>query len=97
MELPSVSRHDAGTYVCSASNGVGKTAKAEIDVEITCKYIHLVWFTQYANCLLELLTLRIMSVISLRIATVARLGIIQRHRLARPSWQLPLRPEKIVK
>ena len=37
LELRSVSRQDAGTYVCTANNGVGEEASAEIQVEIQCK------------------------------------------------------------
>ena len=37
LELKDVGRRDAGTYVCTASNGIGKEAHAEIKVDITCK------------------------------------------------------------
>ena len=32
-----VSRHDAGVYVCSAENGVGKPASAQISLQVLCK------------------------------------------------------------
>lgn len=38
LELKNVGRHDAGTYVCTANNGIGREASAEINVEITCEY-----------------------------------------------------------
>ena len=37
LELNGVGRHDAGVYVCTATNGVGKPARAEITVEVKCK------------------------------------------------------------
>jgi hypothetical protein len=37
LELRQVERDDAGTYVCTANNGVGPPAKANIEVEIKCK------------------------------------------------------------
>lgn len=37
LELQSVRRQDAGTYTCTANNGVGQEASAEIQVEIKCK------------------------------------------------------------
>ena len=37
LELESVRRQDAGTYLCTADNGVGQEASAEIQVEIKCK------------------------------------------------------------
>ena len=41
MELESVRRQDAGTYVCTANNGVGQEASAEIQVKIKCKLVYL--------------------------------------------------------
>ena len=37
LELQNVGRQDAGTYVCTANNGVGEEAHAEIHVDIKCK------------------------------------------------------------
>ena len=37
LELQNVRRQDAGTYTCTANNGVGQEASAEIQVEIKCK------------------------------------------------------------
>ena len=39
LELRNVGRRDAGTYVCTASNGIGKEAHGEIQVDITCEYM----------------------------------------------------------
>ena len=38
LELRQVQRDDGGVYVCTANNGVGPTAKANIEVEIKCKF-----------------------------------------------------------
>ena len=38
LELRGVGRHDAGVYVCTASNGVGKPARAEITVDVKCEW-----------------------------------------------------------
>ncbi len=37
LELRNVGRTDAGTYVRTASNGIGEEATAEIQVDITCE------------------------------------------------------------
>ena len=37
LELSGVGRRDAGVYVCTATNGVGKPARAEITVEVKCE------------------------------------------------------------
>ena len=37
LELQNVRRQDAGTYICTANNGVGVEASAKIQVEIKCK------------------------------------------------------------
>ena len=39
LELENVGRTDAGIYICTANNGVGKSASAQITVHINCKYI----------------------------------------------------------
>jgi len=39
LELRKVRRQDGGTYVCVATNGVGRPAEAHIDVNIKCKYV----------------------------------------------------------
>ena len=39
LELQNVGRQDAGTYVCTANNGVGEEAHAEIHVDIKCKLV----------------------------------------------------------
>ena len=39
LELQNVGRQDAGTYVCTANNGVGEEAHAEIHVDIKCKFV----------------------------------------------------------
>ena len=36
-----VSRHHSGLYICTAVNGVGQPSKAEIDLQVLCKYIDL--------------------------------------------------------
>ena len=38
LEIKNVKREDAGVYVCTASNGVGKPASAEINVRVECEY-----------------------------------------------------------
>ena len=35
--MQNVGREDAGTYICTANNGVGQEASAKIQVEIKCK------------------------------------------------------------
>ena len=42
LKLDNVGRHDAGIYMCTANNGVGQEASAEITVHIACK-----WFFDY--------------------------------------------------
>ncbi len=37
LKLDNVGRHDAGIYMCTANNGVGQEASAEITVHIACK------------------------------------------------------------
>ena len=39
LELNGVGRRDAGVYICTATNGVGKPARAEITVEVKCECI----------------------------------------------------------
>ena len=39
LELSGVGRHDAGVYVCTATNGVGKPARAEITVDVKCEWL----------------------------------------------------------
>ncbi len=42
--LEGVSRHHAGEYQCSAHNGVGSLAIADLSLTVLCKYnIHLGW------------------------------------------------------
>jgi hypothetical protein len=39
-----LSRHHAGEYQCSAHNGVGSLAIADLSLTVLCKYnIHLAW------------------------------------------------------
>ena len=38
LKFPSVSRSDAGTYICTADNGVGPPVTAVIDLNVICKY-----------------------------------------------------------
>jgi hypothetical protein len=41
--LEGVSRHHAGEYQCSAHNGVGSLAIADLSLTVLCKYnIHLI-------------------------------------------------------
>ena len=54
LELKDVGRRDAGTYVCTASNGIGKEAHAEIKVDITCK-CRILHFLPFARNQLHLL------------------------------------------
>ena len=37
LELHQVTRHEAGTYICVASNGVGDPAEATIRVNVECE------------------------------------------------------------
>lgn len=37
LSLPNVSRHDSGTYICEAANGVDNPVRAKIDLKIICK------------------------------------------------------------
>ena len=39
LELRQVQRDDGGVYMCTANNGVGPTAQANIEVEIKCKLL----------------------------------------------------------
>ncbi len=34
-----LSRHHSGTYICTASNGVGQSASSEINLKVLCKYL----------------------------------------------------------
>ena len=49
LELRQVQRDDGGVYVCTANNGVGPTAKANIEVEIKCKFDCFVSTLIYLN------------------------------------------------
>jgi hypothetical protein len=35
--IQDLSRHHSGAYICSASNGVGQTASAEINLKVLCE------------------------------------------------------------
>ena len=37
LKFPSVSWSDAGTYLCTADNGVGPSVTAVIDLNVICK------------------------------------------------------------
>ena len=37
LSLANVSRHDSGTYICEAANGVDNPVRAKIDLRIICK------------------------------------------------------------
>jgi hypothetical protein len=37
LQLENVGRNDAGIYLCTANNGVGESASAQITVHINCK------------------------------------------------------------
>ena len=37
LQLENVGRTDAGIYICTANNGVGEPASAQITVNINCK------------------------------------------------------------
>ena len=39
LELLNVSRHDSGTYICEAANGVDNPVRSKIDLQIICKYM----------------------------------------------------------
>ena len=39
LQLENVGRTDAGIYICTANNGVGESASAQITVNINCKYL----------------------------------------------------------
>ena len=39
INIPDVSRHHTGLYICTAENGVGHPSAAEIDLQVLCKYI----------------------------------------------------------
>ena len=47
LELNGVGRRDAGVYVCTATNGVGKPARAEITVEVKCELVY--WNINFAD------------------------------------------------
>ena len=38
LSLPNVTRHDSGTYICEAANGVDNPVRAKIDLRIICEY-----------------------------------------------------------
>ena len=38
LQLENVGRTDAGIYICTANNGVGESASAQITVNINCKF-----------------------------------------------------------
>ena len=40
MEIDSVRREDAGTYMCTASNNVGTMSADEIDLRVLCKFLY---------------------------------------------------------
>ena len=37
LSLANVTRHDSGTYICEAANGVDNPVRAKIDLRIICK------------------------------------------------------------
>ena len=39
LTFPLVSRSDAGTYICTADNGVGPAVTSVINLNVICKYI----------------------------------------------------------
>ena len=42
LELLNIQRHHAGSYICTADNGVGPTVEEEISVEVLCEeYLQL--------------------------------------------------------
>ena len=52
MVIESVDRHEAGIYICEASNGVGhKSATATIKLQVLCKYLQTVENLQYYHFL----------------------------------------------
>jgi hypothetical protein len=58
LELRQVQRDDAGVYVCTANNGVGPTAKANIEVEIKCKFLRLNFYDRhFIYCFYEMTVL----------------------------------------
>ena len=42
LQLENVGRRDAGIYICTANNGVGESASAQITVNINCKFHFIV-------------------------------------------------------
>ena len=38
MVIQDVSRHHTGVYTCTADNGVGQPASADIDLKVLCEY-----------------------------------------------------------
>ena len=38
LSLANVTRHDSGTYICEAANGVDNPVRAKIDLRIICKF-----------------------------------------------------------
>jgi hypothetical protein len=38
--IENMDRHKGGTYICTASNGVGQTASSQIVLHVLCKYKH---------------------------------------------------------
>ena len=39
LAVQQVSRHHKGFYVCSAENGVGQKARAEINLHVLCRHL----------------------------------------------------------
>jgi hypothetical protein len=39
LHLPNVQKSDAGTYICTASNGVGSMSADQIELEVLCEFI----------------------------------------------------------
>lgn len=37
--IENMDRHKGGTYICTASNGVGQTASSQIVLHVLCEYL----------------------------------------------------------
>ena len=43
LSVKQVSRHHQGLYVCSAGNGVGQMARAEINLHVLCRHLSYIY------------------------------------------------------
>lgn len=45
LHITAATRHDHGIYVCQATNGIGESASADVNVSVQCKFLMDLGFT----------------------------------------------------